>query len=206
MNGKGKCILDFSETFSISELFSKSNSFSISDTFSKSHSFTMSDTFTKSNSFTMSEIFTASENFSATPTQSLHSHAISKSVSFQLSYIQVKSIDKTNTLYLKETYIHTYIDGSPVAYETQTYLPTVLFYIIHFLSPTYLRFEVSYEIVHPKKKISREMLIGIVCGSTAVFFAVLGFTIMVIRKKRTQEFSSFLENSSDSEYVLDETS
>ena len=55
---------------------------------------------------------------------SLKSHAITKSMSLSLSYVQVKSVDNTYSVYYGNTIIFTYVNGSIVPYEIQTIIET----------------------------------------------------------------------------------
>lgn len=56
-------------------------------------------------------------------------------------------------------------------------------YIINFMSPSYTILYIPIDI-NKKKTISKEQLIGIVCGTTSVFFLILCIIINIIRKKR----------------------
>lgn len=58
--------------------------------------------------------------------------------------------------------------------------------MIYFLSPSYVPTYLSI-IINEKKGISREQLIGVVCGTTAVFFGVLGIIIMIIKRERQKK-------------------
>lgn len=55
-------------------------------------------------------------------------------------------------------------------------------YIIHYYSPTYIIEYIQLDL-QLKEKMSREKLIGIVCGSCALFFIVLYIIIYSIRRK-----------------------
>ena len=81
-------------------------------------------------------------------------------------------------------------------YQTQTFLPTQIYYIIYYLSPTHVPLSISLEINHTKKKITAEKLLGIICGSVAALFAIIAIVIFIIRRNQFHEISSVPESSS----------
>ena len=73
-------------------------------------------------------------------------------------------------------------------------------YIIHYLTQTYVGTRVPFETSLKKTKLSQQNLIGIVCGSVAVFFIILGIIIFVRRKKYEEKsYYDDIESSSSSE-------
>ena len=53
-------------------------------------------------------------------------------------------------------------------------------YVIYFYSPVYVEQDIKIKIM--RKRISSEQLIGVVCGSSSVFFLILGIIISKIRR------------------------
>lgn len=175
-----------SDMFSKSDELTKSAEFTKRDMFSKSDEFTKSAEFTKSNEFTDSNFFTTPFDVrSITIYQTyVQSFTYIKSVSYSLSYFESYS----NTMSVDENNVAVVIS---LKYEYYTYKP----YIIHFLSPTYIP-TILLEVKFPKKSLSQSQLIGIVCGSAAVFFFTLGLIIM-IQQKKNEIKSAFESSSSD---------
>ena len=80
-----------------------------------------------------------------------------------------------------------------------TYFP----YIIYYLSPIYVEREVTINIF-PKRGITPEQLIGLVCGTTSVFFLVLGVIILAVRKhyeNKNQYYDDFEDWTCSSDEV-----
>ena len=86
-------------------------------------------------------------------------------------------------------------EQSSICFSNSFYFTNVP-YLIVFLSKTFIPVKVSYEIQYVKKRITGEQLIGIVCGSVACLFSVLGIILFIVRKKYSIVSSDFLENSS----------
>ena len=197
--------------FSYSNLFSKSSQFTSSSEFTKTFEFSNSDEFslsdcfspTKTNVFTNSIIFTksseftSSHSFTQTPTQSIYSNKITIFQSLSQSFTHVKSVSFSLSY---ASSIHSYEcmnedEQSSICFSNSFYFTNVP-YLIVFLSKTFIPVKVSYEIQYVKKRITGEQLIGIVCGSVACLFSVLGIILFIVRKKYSIVSSDFLENSS----------
>lgn len=122
--------------------------------------------------------------------------------SFSLTYVQLRTV--IFTLYQTLTLSHflSYIpDINSYSYvssyfEFHGYSP----YIIFSFSPTYVQTYFIFEMTR-STKISPEKLIGIVCGSVAVFFIILSIIIFIIRKRNIEiEFINSDISSDSSSY------
>lgn len=67
---------------------------------------------------------------------------------------------------------------------------TFIHCLIYYLSPSYSPVIVTVEKTLIKKRITQEQLIGVVCGSAAVFFLILSIIAFVVRRiKRKVRYS-----------------
>lgn len=114
-----------------------------------------------------------------------------------ISYVKVKSVDLSYSIYYGKTVFFTIENGLTKIYETQTFIETQIFYIIYVLSPTNMPIPLSFEISHVKNKITPAKLIGIVCGSVAVLFATISIVILIIRRESPIDFSDVTEPTPD---------
>lgn len=207
---KNSCIFSNSNGFTRSDYFSKSNDFSYSKHFSHTNIFSISVHFTISNSFSSSLIqtsafslssqFSDSFTFSETPTQSLYGEMHSLSMHLTYSYIRTVTFSVS---YIK-SYSYSICFNSDfntyTACKIESSTPDYFPYIIYSLSPSYTQLAVLVEFKHVKR-ISPAQLIGIVCGSCAVLFAIVGITIMIIRKKKN--LAGLVENISETTSLIE---
>ena len=123
-------------------------------------------------------------------------------MSYSFSYVLVRSVDFNYSAYFKNTFIQTYINGHLTYIETKIFTDTKIFYIIYCPSITMFPISLSFEINYIKKKITPVKLIGIVCGSVAVFFSIVGIALCIINKQyKKYDFSSITgEDSISSNY------
>lgn len=166
--------------------------------FTSSKEFTGSSTFSSSGQFTESNTLLITVNDqTSTPQLPLKnvrysksfslSYTIRKSVSYSLSYVS------SNTLEL----IYDEIKGTYTMAVSQMNYYAYFPYIIYFMSPVYIEREITIEMVR-KSRISPEQLIGVVCGSTSVFFLILGIIILAWKKRNEvkAQFDEFDDISS----------
>lgn len=161
-----------SDSFEKSSFFSKSFEFTNTNFFTKSEEFIQTTLFSKSSKFSESNSFSQSEKPFDIPTQTSINQKVLISSSFSLTCTLIKSV------------IFSY--SYDARKNTYSYFP----YIIYSLSPSYVpTYYVLY--ISSNKRISPENLIGIVCGSVAVFFSILSIIIIIVRKKN--EYRIYLE-------------
>lgn len=178
--------------FTKSNCFSQSNEFSESSEFSKTRYFSSTEDFTTSLSFTETK-YTISE----------FDNSISFRYSFVLSYKYMKSVSFSLDYYMFNTYsIDMDDNGETKIVSFESYISKYNPYIIHYLTQTYVRTKVPFETLLKRPKLSQQNLIGIVCGSVAVFFIILGIIIFV-RKKKYEEKSFYDDIDSSSSEITE---
>ncbi|KAK8857529.1 hypothetical protein M9Y10_015934 [Tritrichomonas musculus] len=153
-------------------MFSKSFYFSNSNQFSESNEFTQTQKFSPSYHFSNSDYFDSIfVTHLIAPSQTPKKQKATISIIYSLTYLLQKSVSFS---FSYDSSNHNY-----------SYYP----YIIEYLSPSY---SVSNQllILNQNKKISSEKLIGIVCGSVAIFFLIISFVIFIIRWKN--EYNIFI--------------
>ncbi|KAK8898205.1 hypothetical protein M9Y10_000480 [Tritrichomonas musculus] len=130
----------------------------------------------------MSDVFSHSDFFTSTPHQTPKFQRETISISLSLTMVSIKSVSFSISYYpLNSKY-------------------SCFPYVIQFLSPSYVPTYIKL-IIRPPKGQNSSQLIGIVCGSAALFFSTLGIVIILIRKKN--EMKMIL---SDEFYISDESS
>ena len=172
------------EFLTCSKHFSQSDSFEKSSFFSKSFEFTNTNFFTKSEEFIQTTLFSKSSKFSESNSfsQSEKPFDIPTQISIDQKVLISSSFSLTCTLIKSVIFSYSY----DARKNTYSYFP----YIIYSLSPSYVpTYYVLY--ISSNKRISPENLIGIVCGSGAVFFSILSIIIIIVRKKN--EYRIYLE-------------
>lgn len=212
----------FDFTHSKSYLFSCSHHFTYSDHFTHSLYFTNSDHFADSNSlteikysshFTMlsfwsnSFVFASSLTLSKKPfsSSSKSGFRASNMLSYSYSFTLVKSVSFSFSYILSNVYSLTYVEGLDdysyilVPSHVERNFP----YIIQFFSPTLVKALFLYEIRIEKKGLSSIQLIGIVCGSVGVFFAIIGIIVLSLKRKYSVNFTDFIDYSDDDEYNME---
>ncbi|KAK8892588.1 hypothetical protein M9Y10_029827 [Tritrichomonas musculus] len=213
----------FSVDFTISNKFNDSNHFSKSKYFSDSEFFTSSCIFTKTESFTpkpsipptlcfsqslmfshssmfsYSFKFTQSNDFTSIPTQSIYGHMISKQISYVESFVMVKSVSFSNSFIVSNVLSITF--NSELGQHSYIMSQTKVYAML----PTIIQTMMMFELSQPKKQITAEQLIGIVCDSIAPFFSVLGTVILFLRRKQKTVYSDDLDCSSDDEVITTKT-
>lgn len=192
-------MFSYSKFFTKSEDFTFSKYFSGSDHFSNSEDFTNSNIFsesnylekqkkTSSNLFTCSKIFSASTVFSNLSSASLIDNLekttfYSISMSFIESYVSMKSVSFSMSEIQSFLYTNILLSNGEYTFGiTQVYVYNYFPYIIQYFSKTFVSVEVLTEINLPKKKITQEQLIGIVCGSVAAVFSIIGIILFFLRR------------------------
>lgn len=203
----------FSVDFTISKKFNDSEFFTSSCIFKKTESFTPKPSipptlcFSQSLMFSYSFKFSQSNDFTSIPTQSFYGHMISKQISYVESFVMVKSVSFSNSFIVSNVLSITFNSelGQHSYIMSQTNVYAMLPYVIQIFSPTIIQTMMMFELSHPKKQITAEQLIGIVCGSIAVFFSVLGTVILFLRRKQKTVYSDDLDCSSDDEVVTTKT-
>ena len=170
--------------------------------------FTNSETFSNSNEFTISNTFSSSNAF-ITPTEIvttiIDSRLYTYSISFLITYVKRRSVSFSFSFYLSNTLIMSFIiEEQTYSYViSNTHFDRYFPYIIQYLSPSFTQTYILRNL-DKVKRISGEQLIGIVCGSTSVFFLILGIIIIVIQKKYENQFAfeeEDFEDSSDETYI-----
>ena len=131
---------------------------------------------------------------SQTPSESLQLKDSTFSMTYSITIVTVKTVifslkqEKSNTHLLtyipeQETYLYSL---------TETYfninIPYIIYSITEYCSPSYMQLAIK-----KGKMISPEKLIGIICGSVALFFIILVIIIFFYRKKK--EFRAFVEET-----------
>lgn len=126
-----------------------------------------------------------------TPSASKNNQIISATVT--LVFTQMKSVPMSISLVNTNIVTHTYIMGSYAETNVQPFVARYFPYVIANLSPSYLPLMLPIDKEIVKKHLSQEQLIGLVCGSTAVFFLILAIIILSIQK-RSQQYSADLSD------------
>lgn len=162
------------------EGFTNSNYFT--DIFKFSEDFTVkNDQFSKT--FDIDQTETDDSNIESISVTPLDSQKITFSMSFLLTYIQKRSVSFSLSFTASNLYSISY-NFDHETYEfviLQSFYLSHYPYIIYYMSPSYTMTYLQLYLIN-KKVISKEQLIGIVCGSTSVFFLIVGITICAVRK------------------------
>lgn len=210
------CSAAFSESqnFLATEAFNSTIQFSPSLIFSKSTDFTPSldkylvkSPFLSSSHFSTSKDFTNVVSFEITSSQSRFGGKITIFNSHSLSYLLRKSVSLSISYSLTGSYSLTY-NKDIVGYSNIFFTSNVnvlLPYVIYYYTQTYVQVKVIQQIESNKEKITAEQLIGIVCGSVAAFFIVLGIIILSLRKKNHKMYSDDLDYSSSENEIVTQT-
>lgn len=195
--------------FTNSIMFTNSKDFSASDTnpskyFSDSKSFTDSVCFSESKSFTDSEYFSDSDEFKNQMTIQISDNVVTK-LSMSIIMTSMRSVSFYASQYNDFTYLLLYDKekNTYVYIKSERYTYYHLPMIIYYLSPSYTEVITFQNLEKPKKTLSQSQLIGIVCGSIAVFFLLLYLGIFIYQKKTNRYFlkdiSSDISSSSEIE-------
>lgn len=99
-----------------------------------------------------------------------YSNSITMTIEMTMIYVLRKSVNYSMGLTISNILIGTYISGVYTMIESGSYYYIYRPYIIQFYSLTNLPSFIIFEVFKPKKRLTPEMIIGISCGSTAVFF------------------------------------
>lgn len=126
-----------------------------------------------------------------TPSASKNNQIISATVT--LVFTQMKSVPMSISLVNTNIVTHTYIMGSYDETNVQSFVARYFPYVIAYLSPSYLPLMLPIDKEIVKKHLSQGQLIGLVFGSTAVFFLILAIIILAIQK-RSQHYSADLSD------------
>lgn len=175
----------FTEYFTATNFFSFSNEFNLSNVFSSSEDFSLSSKFTPSNIFSSSSEFTS---LFVSNIISYDSQLITFSLSYVLTYVSRKSVSLSASLGNSYSFLYSYLNGEYTLILTQTNIYNYFPYIIYYLSPSYTAEYITIEIPN-KKRISREQFIGVVCGSTSIFFLILAVIVLIVRKKTSYKIA-----------------
>ena len=118
------------------------------------------------------------------------------SKTFSITFFNLRSVSFSYTL--SHSIFHFYDNlGSEILSNTASlfFLP----YIIYYLSPSYVPVYIKFPI--KKRIISPEQLIGVTCGSTAIFFFILFIIIKIVRKNVIKNnfsyYALFLDDIND---------
>lgn len=182
--------LPFSNSFTINQeicpnfVFTKSNEFSQSETFSNNINFSPSNDF--------------SNNIYETTIQT-HLKT-TYSISYSLTFVKKRSVSFSLSFALSNSYFKIIEQNSIIFSLTQSLILDYFPYIIYFYSPTYVRIDLLLFIDNRNRRITPEKLIGITCGSAAIFFFILALIIFIIQKKNE------IKNISDSFSISSEYS
>lgn len=106
------------------------------------------------------------------------------SMTFTIIMTSIRTVSFSYSQTLFNTYLLIYNDDQKSYIYSFTGLNTYKYfpYIIYSLSPLHVPTYLELSLVK-KKKLSPESLIGIVCGTTSIFFLILYIVIFSIRKK-----------------------
>ena len=212
-----------SNIFSKTEAFSNSNQFSFSRGFSDSIIYTKSALFSASKIFILTKMFTNSYYFShnqfsncnnftfdqdtSSSILNFSSSNLSKrtsllenyilSLTISITYVSRRSVSFSLSFSSSNSLSYTYFGNEYLLISTQSIYQWTFPYIINYLSQSYVKVYVPVY-VFKKKTISREQLIGVVCGSTSIFFLIIGIIIIASREKK-KEYNDFVCDYSEDE-------
>lgn len=189
-------VLTESNIFNLSNYFSDSLCFSFSNTFTNSETFTPTQKFSPSNIFSLSDIFTDSYSFRPTPTESVFGQSMMMSMSYSHTYKLVKTVIFQNE-YISKTCTVCYSNSQC---EILNRCPTLIPYIIYSYSPVFVFSPVYFFYDAKKKTITQVQLIGVVSGSAAVLFALIGIVIIFKNKKSPYEEVSSQDDSPNGDF------
>lgn len=180
--------------FTKSELFAPSQYFTGSDIFTKTKVFTQTTQFTMSDVLTESNIFSDSFSFKPTPTESIFGQVMVESMSYSHTYKKVKTV-VFKTDYISGTCTVCYSNSEcELLYKCPTLIP----YIIYSYSPIYVLSNV-YLCCVKKKTFTQAQLIGIISGSAAALFSIIGIVIIIKNRQNMYKDVSFQDDSSSIE-------
>lgn len=103
------------------------------------------------------------------------------SISFSVTFFVIRSVSFSFSYSLSNIYS---FNSNEEFIILQTYSLHLFPYIIHYLSPSYVPSYIPFLI--RKARITAEQLIGIVCGTTAIFFFILYIIIRIVNKSYKQ--------------------
>ncbi|KAK8882692.1 hypothetical protein M9Y10_045334 [Tritrichomonas musculus] len=189
--------------FSNTNRFTNSLKFSESDLFKNSNIFSMSNSFTKTNQFTCSQHFsqssrfTRSQTFSPTPTQSDKNNMKTYSIIISQTMTIVKTVTFSQSYSEKASYYECMNDNGMISScLTKTNSFYMFPYIIFSLSQSPV-FSLYEEEIKFRKTMSKEVFIGVVCGSVSALFSVIGIIVLFKNRGRMIEISDIFGDSSE---------
>ena len=113
-----------------------------------------------------------------------YSNSIRYSLTLSLTSVLRRSVSLTISILISNSYYNSFNENEgtfqiiTTRSDYQLYIP----YIIYFYSPIYVPVNMSFYIVK-RKGLTGEQLIGVTCGSVAVFFIILYIMIIINRQK-----------------------
>ena len=125
--------------------------------------------------------------------------SITLSISLSLMHTRVRTVSFSYTQTETKTYLIIF-NSNDETYQyslTETIILRNLPFIIYSLSPTYFEFE--FQFLVKKKGITQEKLIGIVCGSTAIFFIIVSIVIFIYKKNKESNYMVYEPSISSDE-------
>ncbi|KAK8885613.1 hypothetical protein M9Y10_041063 [Tritrichomonas musculus] len=153
------------------------------DTYSPIQTYTVENTNTENtNELTDSSPFNETSSIQTTSTEtSLNRRSYSLSITFSITYFRLRSVSYSFSYSIGNIYTVSFHNGEYYSsIITRSMSLYFLPYIIYYLSPSYVPSYISFFIRKPR--ITSEQLIGIACGSAAVFFFILYIVIRIFRK------------------------
>ena len=171
-----------SNQFSLSKEFTLNNQFSLIDQLSPSNIFSLRDQFSTNQIFSFSKFYSSSESYSNKEITQIQYKKYTFSLTFSVSFKLMKSVSFSFFFSIKNKLTISYDSSNQkFIFSTCEYSQYYLPYIIHFFSPTFISSYILFPI--NTKQITKEQLIGKVCGYTSIFFIILYIIIFIYQKK-----------------------
>ncbi|KAK8886567.1 hypothetical protein M9Y10_042031 [Tritrichomonas musculus] len=168
--------------FSMSEIITMSSIFTETETFTNLFELQTSNHYQTDSMHLSTEYFSISSIIENTI---LYTNHVKNSLTVTLTFVQMRSVSfslsnsKSNTFFISFDANKNTISIIMTQSDFWFYFP----YIIYYYSPKFVSTNIIINI-SKRKGITREQLIGIICGSSAVFFIIL-YTIIAIYRKMT---------------------
>lgn len=168
--------------FSMSEIITMSSIFTETETFTNLFELQTSNHYQTDSMYLSTEYFSISSIIENTI---LYTNHVKNSLTVTLTFVQMRSVSfslsnsKSNTFFISFDANKNTISIIMTQSDFWFYFP----YIIYYYSPKFVSTNIIINI-SKRKGITREQLIGIICGSSAFFFIIL-YTIIAIYRKMT---------------------
>ena len=164
-------------TFSETKRFTESNKFSETERFTESIKFSASEKFTRSSSIECT-FFDSSSNKNINE----NDKTITFSMTIMETIVNIRTVIFSNSFTLTVSHFLCNNENTNIC-ETIIYKEYNFPYIIHSYTHSLIKTHLLQDIKIHKKKLSSEQLIGVVCGTVALLFAILTFAILIIQRK-----------------------